>query len=350
LEGNQKMRIQRAFARALSGALLTALIAGCSGNSNVPGVQAAPKQGMTQSHTGAHKFIAAHGGPSKQAELVCNSLPNLLHVSQFVANTIKIYPNVLGNANPAPVATITASQGLNGPAGMIVDPPGSILYVANFGAQNVLLFKKCGTGPGFTLNDSPFNPIDVAVANSSTGMVYVSNFTSPSVTVFVGGSANYTPSLTLTDPNARSGAGITIDSGGNCFWAFQDNSGQGRVDEFVNCVMPGVTLALNPTIKRAAGIQMDFPANRMLLDDALAPRTYRIPPPYTGVPFIFPGPTVRPLFLSLRNNETRLYVADANGRVRRYFYPGGGQMVPLTNGLSSAGKVTGVSVWPPAPL
>jgi hypothetical protein len=349
---NPVMRVQRAFARALGGAVLAALVAGCSGNSSsVTAIQSVANHGSTQSHRTSNIVWPAHGGPSKQVDLSCNALPNILHVSQMANNTVNIYPNVTTNANPAPVFTITASQGLNGPAGMIVSPISPVLYVANFNAQNVLLFKKCGTGPGATLNDSPFNPIDVAVANSSTGMVYVSNFTAPSVTVFVGGSLNYTPSLTLTDSTAKSGAGITIDSSGNCFWSFNDVSGMGRVDEFVNCVMPGVTLALTPVIRLAAGIQMDFPGNRMLLDDTLAPRTYRIPPPYTGAPFSFPGPlTNRPIFLTLRNNETRLYVADGSGRVRRYVYPAGGQMIPLTNGLSTTGKVTGVSVWPPAPL
>lgn len=343
------MRIQ--FARALSGAVLTAMVAGCSGNgSGVTGVQSMTNHGLTQSHRNSNIVWPTHGGPSKGVDLACNALPNILHVSQMAANTVNIYPNVLGNANPAPVFTITASQGLNGPAGMIVSPVSSVLYVANFNAQNVLLFKKCGTGPGAVLNDSPNNPIDVAASNSSTGNVYVSNFTPPSVTVFVGGNLNYTPSLTLSDTTAKSGAGITIDSSGNCFWSFQDFSGAGRVDEFVNCVMPGTLVGLTTPIQLAAGIQMDFPGNRMLLDDTLAPRTYRFPPPYTGAPFSFLGPTNRPIFLTLRNNETRLYVADRSGRVRRYLYPAGGQMVPLTNGLTAAGKVTGVSVWPPAPL
>ena len=61
--------------------------------------------------------------------------------------------------------------------------------------------------------------------------------------------------------------------------------------------------------------------------------------------------TTQPVYLSLRNNETRLYVADqANGVVQRYKYPSGLLMAPLSNSLSTAGLVTGVAVYPAAPL
>ena len=180
----------------------------------------------------------------------CNNLTHLLYVSQSALNTVNIYPNAL-NGNPSPIVFITASQGLNSPAGMIVANNSQVLYVANTGAQNVLLFKRCGTGPGAVLNDSPFSPVDVAV--SAANDVYVANSVAPSVTVFPGGAPNYNPSLTLSDSTARQGVGITIDKFGDCYWSFIDFSGLGRVDKFTGCVMPGVTLALGgPSIQFAA--------------------------------------------------------------------------------------------------
>lgn len=295
----------------------------------------------------------ASKGPSDAVVAVCNNQPNLLYVSQFNANTVNIYNNPATSPNNPPIATITPGQGLNNPAGMIVDPVTTILYVANFSAQNVLLFKKCGTGPGATLFDAPFNPIDVAISSGSSGAVYVSNFTAPSVTVFPLPNSNYTPSLTLTDPNARSGMGITIDKFGDCFWSFVDNSGQGRVDRFKGCLMPAIPIALfTPVNGPPGGVQLDFPNNRLLLNDQIANRTYRIPSPWTGSPFLFPQATgAQPLFLALRNNESRLYVADgANGAVQRYKYPSAVMQGPLTNGLTAAGGVMGVTVFPPAPL
>ena len=303
------------------------------------------------SQVGAPTVVAS--GPSKAIQAVCNNQPNLLYVSQSFANTVNIYNNPAAPGNPAPLYTITASQGLNSPRGMIAQAGTTILYVANYGAQNVLLFKKCGTGPGATLIDAPFNPIDVAVTSGSSGAVYVSNFTAPSVTVFPLPSANYVSALTLTDPNARSGMGITVDKFGDCFWSFLDNTGQGRVDRFVGCVMPGVTIALfTPITGAPGGVQLDFPNNRLLLDGPNANRTYRIPSPWTGSPFLFPQATgAQPAFLSLRGNEGRLYVADpGNAAVQRYTYPGAVLQVPLTNGLTSTGGVNGVAVFPPAPL
>jgi hypothetical protein len=262
----------------------------------------------------------------------------------------------LSAPNNPPIVTILPSQGLNQPMGMITDT-NTILYVANYGASNVLLFKKCGTGPGFILNDSPYGPDDVAVTaagGGSTGAVYVSNFAPANVTVFPLGNANYNPALTLSDPNARVGIGITVDRFGNCFWSFQDNSGLGRVDRFINCAMPGTQVALSTTINGPpGGIQFDFPANRMVLNTTPGSRSWRINSPWTGPPFLCAQATgEKPLYLSLRNNETRLYVADGgNARVLRYRYPGCNLMYPpLTAGLNASGGVTGVAVWPPAPL
>jgi hypothetical protein len=330
------------WSRYILGAVATmSVLSGCS--SGQPGL--APAKPALQS-----RFTSI--GPSKNIEAVCLNQPNLLYVSQRFSNTVNIYNNLIGPGNPPPLYTITASQGLNLPAGMIMDQ-GTVLYVANFGAQKVLAFKKCGTGPGAIYQDAPFSPIDVAVSSGSTGAVYVSNFAPANVTVFPIPSLNYVPSLTLTDPNARAGFGITVDKFNNCFWSFQDNTGQGRVDRFVNCLMPGVTIALFPVINGPpGGIQFDFPANRMLLNDQTGNSTYRIPSPWTGPPFLFPQAVGgSPFFLSLRNNQTRLYVADpGNAAVQRYKYPSGVMQPPLTNGLSTTGGVTGVAVYPAAPL
>lgn len=317
----------------------------------------APQMGtnsLGQSIPPAHPATQqASKGPSHDVQLSCNSAPNLLYVSQTLANTVNIYNSPPGNANPPPLYTINASQGLSSPQGMISDIATTILYVANYGAQNVLLFKKCGTGPGATLIDAPFNPTDVAISPGSSGAVYVSNDSPANVTVFPIGSPNYVPALTLTDPNASNGVGITIDRFGNCFWSFMDSSGQGQVDRFVNCTMPGVTIALfTPIVGPPGGVQLDFPANRLLVNYRGANRTHRVASPWTGPGFLFPQVTgAYPYFLSLRTNETRLYVADSrNGAVQRYIYPSGTLQLPLTNGLTVAGFVSGVAVYPAAPL
>lgn len=283
-------------------------------------------------------------------QLSCNSATHLLYVSLAAANTVNIYPNPI-NGNPSPFAFITPSQGLNSPAGMILANNNSVLYVANTGAQNVLLFKKCGTGPGAVLNDAPFSPVDVAV--SATFDVYVSNSVPPSVTVFPAGNPNYNPALTLSDSTARQGWGISIDKFGNCFWSFEDVSGVGRVDKFPGCIMPGATLALGgPSITLAGGVQLDFPQNRLLAVDQLTPAIRRFnPPSYTNVGAWVSTAGTMPVFLSLRDNEQRLYVADPlNGVVQRYKYPSGLLLAPITNGISAASTVTGVAVYPAAPL
>jgi hypothetical protein len=144
------VRIQSPSARTLCALVSTALIAGCYGNHNVSGIPAASKYAMSTTQN----IVWPTSVPTKP-QVACNSLPNILHVSQFLNNTVNIYNNPQNQGNPPPIVTITASQGLNGPAGMIVAPNSTILYVANYNASNVLLFKKCGTGPGAKLLDAP---------------------------------------------------------------------------------------------------------------------------------------------------------------------------------------------------
>jgi hypothetical protein len=321
--------------------LAASLLAGCAsgGSAVAPGSDMRMPAARTSNATSSHS-----GNPN----ITCNAAPALLYASITNLNVVNIYPNPQNTGNPAPVATISPSQGLLNPEGMTVH--GSVLYVANSAGQNVLLFKKCGSGPGASLVDAPYTPVDVAVSSNTT--VYVSNSSSTvaNVTVFPTGNLNYNPSLTLTDPNARSAAGITIDKFGNCFWDFIDTSGAGQVEEFPGCTMPGTVLSLFTPVRNPIGNQMDWPSNHLVVNDAGVSMTYRIASPYTGPPFAFGLPGF-PEYLALRQNEARLYVADAkNGVVQRYKYPSGVAQPPITNGLSPSNPPIGVAVWPPAPL
>jgi len=89
------------------------------------------------------------------------------------------------------VATL---NGVINPQGMFVTPNGW-LYVANTGANNILVFKKGGLNPIETLQDPNQYPVDVTV--DSNGTVYASNifdvFGNPgSVTVWRNGSTTPT--------------------------------------------------------------------------------------------------------------------------------------------------------------
>ena len=77
----------------------------------------------------------ASRGPSDAVVAVCNNQPNLLYVSQFNANTVNIYNNPASSPNNPPIAIITPGQGLNNPAGMIVDP-----VTTNFSSLTVSSF------------------------------------------------------------------------------------------------------------------------------------------------------------------------------------------------------------------
>lgn len=109
----------------------------------------------------------------------------------------------------------TITNALNAPAGLFVDTRHN-LWVANPGADDVLVFPRGSTMPSETLDDTN-RPNDVAVSNNGTAFVADS--------LNVGGVAVYPPGHTM--PTRRleaqqSGAGgiefyVTCDEAGNVF-------------------------------------------------------------------------------------------------------------------------------------
>src|SRR5438552_844775 len=128
------------------------------------------------------------------------------------------------NGDAAPIATIRGSNtGLNFPLGIALDGAGNI-YVANFGASNILIFAAGASG-----NVTPIATIAVAspcttygVALDGAGNLYVTNFSCNNVLIFAAGSGNATliagGNTGLTAP-----AGIALDGAGNIYVANPGN-------------------------------------------------------------------------------------------------------------------------------
>lgn len=116
----------------------------------------------------------------------------------------------------------------------LVDPQGvaagsdGLLYVANEGAKNVLVYAAGGHSLLRALDDGGNVPIDVAVFGQTVAASNLHN-----VTVF--GSGATKPSRTLKDPNVFQGSGVAFDPSGNCFWSFTNEQLHEQVDEFAAC-------------------------------------------------------------------------------------------------------------------
>jgi hypothetical protein len=332
--------------------------------------------------TGAYASPAIHGTlPAVRAgtgqvrkNLACPPCPPpLLFVSQHLANRIGIFADPFANAIPPNswICDISgAASQLNNPQGMFVN--GKLLYVANTGGHNVLVFKICHTRPSRIFTDTVLGvdqlPTDVAV--SSSGYTYVSNYYNtssllPSVSVYAPNQFNNPSQLTV--PSAVQGAGITIDSLGNCFWAYIDSLHVGHIWEFPNvagvCVAPG-GFEVFPTggphlpLVQPVGIEMDFVLDDLIINDSGpgTTETYTQDAPFsatydwTNPPGANDGPSSHLSYLRLRQNEKILNVAnDFAGEVLRYKYPAYTALPPLTDPHLDA-HTLGVATYPAPPL
>jgi len=103
-----------------------------------------------------------------------------------------------------------------------------LLYVANEGARNVLVYTAGARKLLRALDDGGNVPLDVAVFGQT---VVTSNL--HNATVFLPGATK--PSRTLTDQNVLQGSGVAFDPSGNCFWSFTNEQSMAQVDEFTGC-------------------------------------------------------------------------------------------------------------------
>ena len=115
-----------------------------------------------------------------------------------------------------------------------MDPQGvaagsdGLLYVANEGAGDVLIYAPGGRTLLRTLDNGGNVPLDVAVFAQTVAASNLHN-----VTVFTSGATK--PSRTLKDPNVFQGSGVAFDPSGNCFWSFTNEQLHPQVDEFAAC-------------------------------------------------------------------------------------------------------------------
>ena len=100
-------------------------------------------------------------------------------------------------------------------------------------------------------------------------LVAVSNLTTisstPGVVNFYSGGATE-PSYALSDPLAMEGIGVAFDSKGNCYWSFNNESGEGQVDEFPGCTASSTATNLNIVTGFAGGIAFDQHDNLWYVD------------------------------------------------------------------------------------
>jgi hypothetical protein len=343
--------------QALGAAAAIAALAGCSGGASAVNPIAGSQSGhqvspMSMSRVPSvmnpAKFALIHPStvqPKGWMSKDVGSGDALVYASQFFSSDIQIYRQT--GTGQSPVGTIV--NGVINPQGMTTTANGD-LYVANTGANDVLVFHKGHLNAYRTLADPNQFPVDVAV--DSDGTVYASNIfdvnaIAGSVSVYAPGANS--PTSTLTVPNNSKVLFDALNDSSTLYVNYIDlNTGAGAMVKFYPG--SGTAHSTNVTTGFPGGLQFDNTQDLLGLDQ-LGPFAgiYELP---SGTPsFTFASDNGDPLGVALVRNERQVYVADAAfGVVHQYSYPGGVENNTISTGLGSSSPPFGVAADPGAPL
>jgi len=345
---------------AFGAAAAIVALAGCSGGTSAVN----PITGAQPNHSGQHvspmsmSRVPSLMSPAKLALIHpsfghvqgwmskdVGSGDSLLYVSQFYTSDIQVYRQ--SGTGQSPVGTIV--NGVINPQGMWVTPNGD-LYVANTGANNVLVFKKGHLNPYRTLADPNQYPVDVTV--DTDGTVYASNIfdtgiVAGSVSKYAPGANS--PTATYAVPNNLKVLFDALNDSSTLYVNYIDlNTGLGAMVKFY----PGSGIAHSTSVTTGfpGGLQFDNTQDLIGLDQ-LGPFAgiYELP---TGTPsFTFASDNGDPLGVALVRNERHIYISDAVfGVVHEYTYPGGVEVNTISSGLGSSSPPFGVATDAGAPL
>jgi DNA-binding beta-propeller fold protein YncE len=244
---------------------------------------------------------------------------DFMYSSQPSGNQVAVYKRKDNGTTLKSYETLT--YGVSTPMGMVATPAGR-LYVANSGDSNVLVYRTKRTGPQgpeATLHDDGEVPVNVDVTSNGR-VVAVSNGSTTgdgagSVSVYL--NRQDEPSRTLTygsDP--IEGAGIAIDSNGNCYWSFNDPTTlTGSIVEFARC--KGRATPIVSGILKAGGLAFDENQNLYYVDQLAGIYQCNGLSGCTLMTAIgCSGCLVRPANINFDNsNPQNLWVADAAGYI-----------------------------------
>jgi hypothetical protein len=183
----------------------------------------------------------------------------------------------------------------------------------------------------------------VAVALDTRREVLYASVTNTSgtagVLVYPARSSAPTAFLTVKEDGITVGAGVTVDSKGNVYWAFDDASGSGHIAKFAGG--KGAATVLSPTGFGGAAGDLEIDRRDDLLVSSPSQESIMI---YAGIKggqlkeIDTISVTGAPTSISLNAKNTNLYVADTtNNLIDQYSYPSGSLLSstqpPAVNGV-----------------
>jgi len=309
--------------------LAVVLVAGCSG-------------GATAYNSAASFETRALRAPQDDTRSA-----GLIYDSSFGGNDVDYYLKDTGPNNPV---AGSLSGDFNNPLGIGVDSHGD-LYVANSGAENVLVYAKGSTSPTNTLSDPDKFPDDVAIG--SDGTVYVSNGFGPmgasgNVAVYSAGATS--PTQYLYSRDFLHVIGVALDKAGDLFVSCNATpGGGGTVVEFPAASTKGKQTHIS--LGSAGGVGFDS-AGHLLAIDQQTPslNVYEVGKKKPLYQLTLPGTSA---YFAFNKDSTVLYVADYGlGEVDVFHYKPNAlkQIDKITNGIEPSNDNLGIADTPPQKL
>ncbi|MGA8100448.1 MAG: hypothetical protein WB810_17485 [Candidatus Cybelea sp.] len=339
------MRIFYAIGNPLTAFVTLALLAGCSGGSQMASTPLLQHQSGGFQLAWQRALQDGGGTITRRSFISPNAIGKRLIFVPDIDNVVGIYLQSKGNAQ---VGQILGDVYV--PNSVETDSAGN-LYVASGASQTVPVFAPPYTkAPKAILFDTGYAPTDVAV--SSSGMIAVANYPT-SVTFYRKNSTK--PCATVTDPSfSGSLHAAAFDHEGNLYVQGGQNGSNSFsvIGEIVGgCKATSLqVLTTSNTLGGPGGIKVDK-QGRIAIGDQKAAAIFAYNPPTSGSLGSPVTTTLLQATPSLQNfafvaSGRDLYTADFNKTVAEYVYPAGGAPIDSFVSFSQA-TISGVAVTPP---
>jgi hypothetical protein len=309
------MCVSNAITHALAAPVALAMLAGCSGGSQMP--------------------PAPLVNPALRQSILRSAAPGSLYVAQ--QGDTATYEFVLPNKQNEPPNCSDPLPNY-GATGIGVNAQ-HVLYIPLLTAQTILTFQpNCGAA-GPTLNDPNGEPVDVAFDNANN-IVYVDDYSANRVDVYENGATS--PTRTLSNPAVYATEGIAVDRHGSVF----QSSLTPNIVEFPKGLQKNSKVLGLTGLSFPIGLEFDRKGNLIVIDEVNGILVYA--PPLRGAPKKIIIPQDGSAYGKLDAANRNLYVSDlGHHAVDVYAYPSLKYKYTISNGLGRL--VTGVAVDPPAP-
>lgn len=210
--------------------------------------------------------------PSAQGFISGDLHGPLLYISDYANNVVEVYSQ--RGKEQVPIGKLT---GLDNPTGVAIAPNGDV-YVSNYTSETISVFHKSQTMPYKSLQlDTNYGGTNVAIAG---GVVYAGTVTNI-IDLFAHGSTS--PTSSLTDLNLSHVYSIAVDGAGDVF-DMGVGSSRTLVDEFPAGSSSAATLPIAVSSEgQFGGLAIDAEDN-LYVDDCGAEVVSVYAPPYTAAP------------------------------------------------------------------